>query len=257
MLYFDDRRFEISETQALLNLFNKTNATDFTIDEMSIVQIRPIPHVAPPESGIDPTILLNPNTAIQLRIERDEVVVMDEPIVYSRLDVLKYIPVWRRYVWDRGLGAVGVLASIQERLHIQFSNQYVEVSEVTIDTNLVFYRITMTSDNPAWVGSILFESVSEEDEEQRDSEAASNSNDPLPWPPVTPEVYTDVDGDRTSINFTTAATTWTAPHTLDGYPDVTCLDNQGHVIVGEINYSSSSSVIVTWDQPQSGKIILR
>jgi hypothetical protein len=50
----------------------------------------------------------------------------------------------------------------------------------------------------------------------------------------------------------TASTTWTVNHTLGGYPSVMIVDSAKTVVYGEINYVSTSQVVVNFSVAFSG-----
>jgi hypothetical protein len=50
----------------------------------------------------------------------------------------------------------------------------------------------------------------------------------------------------------TAVTTWTINHTLGGYPSVSIVDSARTVVYGEINYPSTSQVVVNFSSAFSG-----
>ena len=50
----------------------------------------------------------------------------------------------------------------------------------------------------------------------------------------------------------TAATTWTINHSLGGYPSVMIVDSAKTVVYGEINYVSTSQVVVNFSSAFSG-----
>ncbi len=50
----------------------------------------------------------------------------------------------------------------------------------------------------------------------------------------------------------TASTTWTINHTLGGYPSVTIVDSAKTVVYGEINYLSTTQVVVNFSSAFSG-----
>jgi hypothetical protein len=50
----------------------------------------------------------------------------------------------------------------------------------------------------------------------------------------------------------TVATTWTINHTLGGYPSVSIVDSARTVVYGEINYPSTSQVVVNFSSAFSG-----
>lgn len=49
-----------------------------------------------------------------------------------------------------------------------------------------------------------------------------------------------------------ASNTWTINHTLGGFPSVSVVDSAKTVVVGEVQYVSSSQVVVTFSAPFSG-----
>ena len=54
----------------------------------------------------------------------------------------------------------------------------------------------------------------------------------------------------------TAATTWTINHTLGGYPSVSVVDSGKTVVFGEVNYVSTSQVVVNFTTAFSGSAYL-
>jgi hypothetical protein len=50
----------------------------------------------------------------------------------------------------------------------------------------------------------------------------------------------------------TVATTWTINHALGGYPSVTIVDSAKTVVYGEINYLSTTQVVVNFSSAFSG-----
>lgn len=50
----------------------------------------------------------------------------------------------------------------------------------------------------------------------------------------------------------TASTTWTINHTLGGYPSVMVVDSAKTVVYGEINYLSTTQVVVNFSSAFSG-----
>jgi hypothetical protein len=50
----------------------------------------------------------------------------------------------------------------------------------------------------------------------------------------------------------TATTTWTINHALGGYPSVTVVDSAKTVVFGEVNYVSTSQVVVNFTSAFSG-----
>jgi len=62
-------------------------------------------------------------------------------------------------------------------------------------------------------------------------------------------------GERTSIpyEFSTASTTWTIQHGLNLYPSVTTVDSDGYVIIGEVRYTDSNNIVITFSEAVSGK----
>lgn len=55
---------------------------------------------------------------------------------------------------------------------------------------------------------------------------------------------------------TVASATWTIVHSLGVFPAVTIVDNSGNVVHGDIVYSSSNQIVVTFDTAQAGKAYL-
>lgn len=54
----------------------------------------------------------------------------------------------------------------------------------------------------------------------------------------------------------TAATTWTINHALGGYPSVSIVDSAKTVVFGEVNYVSTSQVVVNFTTAFSGSAYL-
>ena len=54
----------------------------------------------------------------------------------------------------------------------------------------------------------------------------------------------------------TASTTWTITHALGGYPSVSVVDSANTVVVGEVNYVSTSQVVVNFTSAFSGSAYL-
>lgn len=52
-----------------------------------------------------------------------------------------------------------------------------------------------------------------------------------------------------------SATTVTVNHNLNGYPDVIVMDSGGNLIIGNVQYASVNSVVVTFSAPASGTVI--
>lgn len=50
----------------------------------------------------------------------------------------------------------------------------------------------------------------------------------------------------------TVSSTWTINHTLGGFPSVSVVDSAKTVVFGEVQYVSSSQVVVTFSAPFSG-----
>lgn len=53
-----------------------------------------------------------------------------------------------------------------------------------------------------------------------------------------------------------AASTWTINHTLNGFPSVTIVDSTGDQIFSDVNYVSSTQVVVNFGSPFSGTAYL-
>lgn len=66
--------------------------------------------------------------------------------------------------------------------------------------------------------------------------------------PLIPKRYTHIQGVPSS--------SWTISHTLDGYPSVTIVDSSGSVVIGDVDYISSSILTVTFQSAFSGKAYL-
>lgn len=63
------------------------------------------------------------------------------------------------------------------------------------------------------------------------------------------------DGSGAGFDFdqATPSDTWTITHLLNNqYPNVTCVDNEGNIIVGDINYYSANVTIIRFCVPVSG-----
>lgn len=75
--------------------------------------------------------------------------------------------------------------------------------------------------------------------------AVSWSSDPLPLVPK-----------RHVHNQSSASSSWSITHELDGFPSVTVVDSAGSVVVGEVSYSSTSSLTVSFQGAFSGKAYL-
>ena len=54
----------------------------------------------------------------------------------------------------------------------------------------------------------------------------------------------------------TASTIWTITHTLSGYPSVSVVDSANTVVFGEVNYVSTSQVVVNFTTAFSGSAYL-
>jgi hypothetical protein len=59
----------------------------------------------------------------------------------------------------------------------------------------------------------------------------------------------------TFIQAFTDETTVTVTHNLNTYPSVTVLDTTGHVIMANVQYTSTSSLVVTFTSAQSGMVV--
>ena len=53
-----------------------------------------------------------------------------------------------------------------------------------------------------------------------------------------------------------SSSTWTITHNLGRFPSVTIVDSAGNVQIGEVFYSSSNQVIVSFSSPFGGKAYL-
>jgi hypothetical protein len=53
-----------------------------------------------------------------------------------------------------------------------------------------------------------------------------------------------------------ASSSWTITHSLDGFPSVTVVDSAGTVVVGEVSYNSTSSLTVAFQSAFAGKAYL-
>lgn len=64
-------------------------------------------------------------------------------------------------------------------------------------------------------------------------------------------------GDKTYIyNMPTPSSVWTITHNLDKYPSVTIVDSAGSVVMGDITYTSKSTIKVTFSAAFSGTAYL-
>lgn len=54
----------------------------------------------------------------------------------------------------------------------------------------------------------------------------------------------------------TASNTWKIKHNMDKYPAVTVVDTSGNVIVGDLTYTDSNNIMVTFSSPVSGTAYL-
>jgi len=52
------------------------------------------------------------------------------------------------------------------------------------------------------------------------------------------------------------STTWTINHNLSKYPSVSIVDSAGTLIIAEVEYTSTSQVVITFDSSTSGKAYL-
>lgn len=75
--------------------------------------------------------------------------------------------------------------------------------------------------------------------------ASSWLSDPLP---LVPKRHVHVQP--------SASSSWEITHTLDGFPSVTVVDSAGTVVVGEVSYSSTSSLTVSFQGAFAGKAYL-
>lgn len=55
---------------------------------------------------------------------------------------------------------------------------------------------------------------------------------------------------------TTASSTWTIDHDMDKFPSVSVVDSAENVVMGEILYSTSNRIILTFEAAFSGKAYL-
>ena len=53
-----------------------------------------------------------------------------------------------------------------------------------------------------------------------------------------------------------ASSVWSVVHQLDGFPSVTVVDSAGSVVVGEVSYSSASSLTISFQGAFTGKAYL-
>jgi hypothetical protein len=53
-----------------------------------------------------------------------------------------------------------------------------------------------------------------------------------------------------------AATSWSITHALTGYPSVTVVDSAGTVVIGDVQYNSTTSITVTFQSAFAGKAYL-
>lgn len=65
-------------------------------------------------------------------------------------------------------------------------------------------------------------------------------------------------GSSGNLTFSQAlpSTTWTIPHTLGFYPNVSTFDSTGDEIEGNVTHSSIAQVVVTFSDPVSGEAYL-
>lgn len=74
---------------------------------------------------------------------------------------------------------------------------------------------------------------------------------------VTLEIRAPAVSDKTFI-YTQGvpSTQWIVRHTLNKYPSVTVVDSAGSVVIGEIQYLSTSEIRLSFEHPFSGKAYL-
>lgn len=53
-----------------------------------------------------------------------------------------------------------------------------------------------------------------------------------------------------------AANVWTVNHNLNKYPSVTIVDSAGAVVIGDVHYTDTNSLTVTFSAPFGGQAIL-
>ncbi len=53
-----------------------------------------------------------------------------------------------------------------------------------------------------------------------------------------------------------AAASWSITHALTGYPSVTVVDSAGTVVIGDVQYNSTTSITVTFESAFAGKAYL-
>ena len=72
------------------------------------------------------------------------------------------------------------------------------------------------------------------------------------WPtdslPLIPKRHVHTQG--------SAATSWSITHALTGYPSVTVVDSAGTVVIGDVQYNSTTSITVTFQSAFAGKAYL-
>jgi hypothetical protein len=61
---------------------------------------------------------------------------------------------------------------------------------------------------------------------------------------------------RFSFSQPVAATTWNITHDLDGFPSVSVVDSAGSIVVGDVEYNSTSSITVSFESAFAGTAYL-
>lgn len=66
-----------------------------------------------------------------------------------------------------------------------------------------------------------------------------------------------LSGDKTYVHDQIAASaSWNITHAMGKYPSVTIVDTGGNIVVGDVNYISTTNLIVTFSASFSGKAYL-
>lgn len=73
------------------------------------------------------------------------------------------------------------------------------------------------------------------------------------WPTIA--TYTNLN-QRYTYNQTAASDTWVITHPLGGYPTVTIVDSANTVVVGTVEYNSTSQVTLSFSAPFAGTAYL-
>jgi hypothetical protein len=62
-----------------------------------------------------------------------------------------------------------------------------------------------------------------------------------------------IDGDKSFVhNQMVASVSWTITHNLDKFPSVTVIDSSGSAVIGEVNYSTSNALTLTFSAAFTG-----